>query len=28
LRLVTLGLMDTSIMTGEGWKVSTEAGQA
>ena len=28
VRFVTLGLMDTSIMTGEGWEVSTKAGQA
>src|ERR1700733_5669317 len=28
LRLVTLGLIDTFIMTGEGWKVSMKTGQA
>jgi hypothetical protein len=28
VRFVTLGLMDTSLMTGEGWEVSTKAGQA
>jgi len=28
LRFVIFGLMDTSIMTGEGWEMSTKTGQA